>query len=136
MTDYLQVKKYFCTIMDENGDSHVFEAYSLESITGRIAHIPLEKLRNVFPKTGDRTLQLLRRGNMVDILIGVAHWSWHPVRETRATGGGDLWIASCRFGVCVGGRHPLIKDNTKKSDDIFTVNHTYFTESLVHSHFP
>ena len=101
VTDYLQVKKYFCTIMDENGDSHVFEAYGLESITGRVAHIPLEKLRNVFPKTGDRTLQRLRRGNMVDILIGVAHWSWHPVRETRATGGGDLWIASCRFGVCV-----------------------------------
>ena len=74
---------------------------------------------------------MLQRGNTVDILIDVAHWSWHPQRETRATGGGDLWIASCRFGICVGGRHPSIKDGTKKSDDIFTVNHTYFTEASV-----
>ena len=92
VTDYLQVTKYSCTIKDENGESFVFEAYGLESITGRVAHIPLPKLRKVFPDTSDQTLQMLRRGNTVDILIGVAHWSWHPQRETRATGGGDLWI--------------------------------------------
>ena len=135
VTDYLQVVKYSCRILDENGDSYVFEAYGLENITGRVAHIPLEKLRKLFPHTSEKTLQLLRRGDKVDILIGVAHWSWHPQPETKATGGGDLWMASCPFGVCVGGRHPLIKDGTKKSDDIFTVNHTYFNETSVPSHF-
>ena len=89
VTDYLQVTKYSCTIKDENGESFVFEAYGLESITGRVAQIPLAKLRKVFPETGEHTLQMLQRGDVVDILIGVAHWSWHPERETRATGGVD-----------------------------------------------
>ena len=46
---------------------------------------------------------MLQRDDVVDILMGVAYWSWHGQHETREIGGGDLWITSCRFGVWVGG---------------------------------
>ena len=127
VTEYFQVINYSCKLLDEKGIEFPFHAYGLESITSRVAQVPLAKLKRLFPNTSLSMLKLLHREAVVDVLIGVAHLSWHPKLETQAVGGGDLWIASSNFGICVGGSHPMISDGTKKSDEIFSVNQTYFT---------
>ena len=134
VTDYLQVTQYSCTIIDDSGEAWTFKAYGLESITGRVSQLPVAKLRKLFPHTSEKVIESLKRGSGVDFLIGLLHPSWQPQRAEKAEGGGDLWIWRCRFGACVGGRHPRINEVTRKSDDIFIVNHTYLTETSV-THF-
>ena len=52
------------------------------------------------------------RYSQVDVLIGYGHPSWHPVKSEKAPGGGDLWIHKSIFGVCVGGSHPNVREET------------------------
>ena len=61
----------------------------------------------------------------MDVLIGASHPSWHPEMAERARAGGDLWVYRGIFGKCIGGRHSLIREETRRCDSLFTVNHTY-----------
>ena len=131
VTDYLTVTLYTCTLLDESGTECTFQAYGLESITGVVSQISSTKLRKFFPRSSDKLIELLRRGSVVDFLIGMLHPSWHPDRAEKAAGGGDLWIYRGRFGACVGGRHPEINERTRRSEGLFNVNHTYFTDVSV-----
>ena len=83
-------------------------------------------LRRLFPHISDSVLRSLQRADDVDILIGISHPSWHPERAERAVGKGDLWLFRGRFGVCIGGRHGDIKDATRVSKGLFSVNQAFF----------
>ena len=67
----------------------------------------------------------MERGKGVDFLIGMKHPSWHPERAERARGSGDLWLFRGKFGSCIGGRHHEIKEETQRSDSLFSVNFAY-----------
>ena len=56
VTDYLQVTKYVCSMLEETGEVFKFEAYGLENITGRVSHITPEQLRKLFPRMSESTI--------------------------------------------------------------------------------
>ena len=126
VSDYKTVTFFQCTMMDEDGNWHSFEAYGIESITGAVSQIGLSKLQTLFSQLTKTTAERLMRLNRVDILIGICQASWLPQREEQAVGGGDLWTYKCMFGRCVGGRHPNLTDLTKKNEkNLFTVVETF-----------
>ena len=84
--------------------------------------MPSSKLKKLFPGVSLEKLKSMERGTRVDVLIGIANFSWQLVRVKRASGGGDLWICENRFGVCYGGRHPEVSEGTKRFNDLFHVN--------------
>jgi hypothetical protein len=129
------VIKYNCSIRDGNGKLVEFKAYGLEDITGALSSIAADVIKRMFPMITDEIINSVKRGTLVvDYLIGSPHPSWHPEKKERAEGGGDMWLYQCRFGVCLGGRHPLVKEETKKSDSIFHVNHVYHSSTVVQNH--
>ena len=125
VTDYRTVISYKCSLRDENGTVASFNAYGMESITGDVSKIDGGKLKQLFPHLSETMLHSLRRGDKVDVLIGIGHPSWHPERAEKAKSSGDFWIYRGCFGACVGGRHPDIYEGTHRSDNLFFVNHTY-----------
>ena len=123
VTEYQQVTLYTCSIRDTDGISYTFEAYGMDSITGPLTQISAVLIQKLFSHMSPEKVQTLLRGEHVDFLIGMEHPSWHPSKIERAEGEGDLWVWSGWFGSCVGGSHPEIEENTRKSDALFTVNH-------------
>ena len=102
--------------------SSKLEKLGLEKITGAVSRIQPSKLKKLFPGVSPEKLKSMERGTRVDILIGIANFSWQPVRVKRASGGGDFWMCENRFGVCYGGSHPEVSEGTKRSNDLFHVN--------------
>ena len=49
----------------------------------------------------------------VDVLIGCEYAAYHPQRTQNV---GHLLLLQNRFGLCIGGTHPSIKDEIKKHD--------------------
>ena len=129
--DYLTVVSYNCRLTGIDGKVYSFTAYGMENITGALSVLKREVVQSLFPRLDDVTVQNLLRGANVDFLIGMKHPSWHPERAESAGGSdGDLWLYRGRFGVCIGGRHPMIMEETHKSDSLFHVNHVYHVNRL------
>ena len=124
VTDYT-VTTYKCFLRDEDNVLRNFEAYGLKNITGSLTPIDTPKIKELFPHLTDKVVQYLERGKGVDFLIGMKHPSWHPERAERARGSGDLWLFRGKFGSCIGGRHHEIKEETQRSDSLFSVNFAY-----------
>ena len=123
VTEFLTVTEYNCELKDVGGKLVPFKAYGIECITSQVSEVGYDKLRRFFPQVSDNLIHQLQRKSQVDVLIGLPHPSMHPERTVRAKGGGDFWIYEGRFGSCVGGRHPQLREDTRKSKDLFVVNH-------------
>ena len=129
-TDYYTVIEYTCYIRSMDGTLEKFEAYGMESITGALTTIGTQVIRRLFPNLDERTISNLKRAKDVVYLLGMKHPSWHPERAERARGEGDLWLYRGRFGACIGGRHLMIKEETRKSSSLFVVNHVYHVNTV------
>ena len=70
-----------------------------------------KNLANLFK--GVSKVDILRPAGPVDVLIGYEYAAYHPQRTQNV---GRLLLLQNRFGLCIGGTHPLIKDETKKHD--------------------
>ena len=127
--DYYTVISYSCRLIALDGTVYEFSAFGMENITGALTTVRREVIQQLFPQLDNKTISCLLRAANVDVLIGASHPSWHPERAERARAGGDLWLFRGLFGVCVGGRHSLIREETRRSDALFTVNHTYHVNS-------
>ena len=124
--NFIEVTLYKCYIFDINGVKEEFEAYGMESITGAVSKIGFETIVKLFPNLSHKFVNKLLRGDVVDFLIGMLHPSWHPVPAEKAGGGGDLWVYRGRFGACIGGRHSEVREETRKSENLFVkVNQIY-----------
>ena len=66
VTDYLRVKQYTCSLLDESGEVFTFKAYGLESITGRVSPVSFAILRKLFPNVSKKMIELLQQGSVVD----------------------------------------------------------------------
>ena len=131
----MRVIRYNCSIRDKHGKLWNLKAYGLENITGAMSSINAAVIRRIFPRISDEMIQTVKRETVVvDFLVGSQHPSWHPKMKEQAECGGDMWLYECRYGACLGGRHPFVKEETKKSDSIFHVNHVYHVSSVVQNH--
>ena len=130
VSEYVSVMVYSCSIVDIDGNVEYFEAYGMETITGAVTEIGRLKIKRLFPHLSEANINMLQRHSDVNILLGIGHPSWHPDRTEKARGGGDFWIYRGKFGSCVGGRHPEIKEETRKSDSLFVTVHKNFHISV------
>ena len=131
VSDYVSVTTYKCSLLDVNGQIEHFEAYGMETITGAVSKIGYSKIQKLFPHLSDKNIRTLQRVDRVDFFIGIKHPSWHPERTEKARGGGDFWLYRGRFGKCAGGRHPEIKEETRKSDNLFVKVHQNFSTQVI-----
>ena len=123
-TDY-HVITYTCSMLDVNGEEYEFKAYGMDSITGALTRIGEGLVKKFFPHLPHDFVSKLLRRSKVDFLIGMKHPSWHPDKAERSQEGGDIWLYRGIFGTCVGGRHPNINEETRRSDSLFSVNFVY-----------
>ena len=98
----------------------------METITGAVTQIGFAKLKKIFPHFADKTIRTLMRENRVDILCGIKQPSWIPERSEKAKVGGDFWLYRGRFGSCVGGRHPEMREETQRSSNLFAKVHQVY----------
>ena len=133
VTTDLTVIRYECSLRDVNGKLEKFEAYGMESITGRLSKVSASRIKELFPNLSEQQIRVLQRADDVDVLIGAGHASWHPERVERAKGGGDLWRYRGKFGECLGGSYLGITGGTSKSSDLFHVNYSYHVAATSHA---
>ena len=124
--DYISVTVYTCYLVDVDGKTEKFDAYGMSCITGSVTKINFQTIKRLFPHLSDKFINKLLRGDVVDFLIGMLHPSWHPQRAEKAQGGGDFWVWRGRFGACIGGRHREMREETRKSENLFVEVHQVY----------
>ena len=100
----------------------------IKSITGVLTSIGTGVVKKLFPSLPHNFVSKLLRKSKVDFLIGMKHPSWHPDKAERSQKGGDIWLYRGIFGTCVGGRHPDIREETRRNDNLFSVNFVYHAD--------
>ena len=71
----------------------------------------IENLANLFKSVSKD--DIVRPAGPLDVLIGYEYAAYHPQRAQNV---GHLLLLQNRFGLCIGGTHPSIKDDIKKHD--------------------
>ena len=133
--NFIEVTVYTCFLVDTNGETVEFEAYGMKTITDSVTQLDLTTIQRLFPHLPRREVNQIMRGGQVDFLIGMYYASWHPNRAEKSEGGGDLWVYRNRFGVCIGGRHPEVKEGTRKSKNLFVeVHQSYHVSTSIPLH--
>ena len=101
----IETMKYKLPLMDKQGHAVEFEVYGTNNITSDIEHVNVESIAHLFRNvTKD---EIARPIGSVDVLIGYEYAAYHPEREQNV---GHLILLKNRFGRCVGGTHPLLKE--------------------------
>ena len=85
--------------------------YGIDQITSDIESVSTENLANLFK--GVSKGDIMRPAGPVDVLIGYEYAAYHPQRTQNV---GHLLLLQNRFGLCIRGTHPSIKDEIKKHD--------------------
>ena len=103
--------KYTLPWIDAQGQTVHIEAYGIDQITSDIESMSIENLANLFKSVSKD--YIVRPAGPVDVLIGYEYAAYHPQRTQNI---GHLLLLQNRFGLCIGGTHPSIKDKIKKHD--------------------
>ena len=101
--------KYAVPIIDMNGNMKFIISYGIDAITKEISEIDNENLAEHCP--GLDLNNTIRPRGKVDLLIGYDYASWHPIKVKNW---GHLLLLGNRFGRCIGGSHPRIREGTEK----------------------
>ena len=107
----INTMKYILPLVDAQGQTVHIDAYGIDKITSDIESVSTENLANLFK--GVSKDDIARPAGPVDVLIGYEYAAYHPQRTQNV---GHLLLLKNRFGLCIGGTHPLIKDKIKTHD--------------------
>ena len=107
----INTMKYILPLVDAQGQTVHIEAYGIDQITSDIESVSTENLANLFK--GVSKDDIMRPAGPVDVLIGYEYAAYHPQRTQNV---GHLLLLQNRFGLCIRGTHPSIKDEIKKHD--------------------
>ena len=101
----IETMKYKLPLLDKQSHAAEFEVYGINKITSDIEHVDVESIAHLFRNiTND---EIARPAGPVDVLIGCEYAAYHPEREQSI---GHLVLLKNRFGRCIGGTHPLLKE--------------------------
>ena len=101
----IETMKYKLPLLDKQGHAVEFEVYGINKITSDIERVNVESIAHLFRNvTRD---EIARPAGPVDVLIGYEYAAYHPEKEQNI---GHLVLLKNRFGRCVGGTHPLLKE--------------------------
>ena len=107
---------YKLRLRDTKGHMKPFTVYGIKQISSDIRPIEIAGVVQLFPHIKEE--EIARPVGNIDVLIGYKYAVNHP---TMIEASGNLVLLGNKFGKCLGGCHPLLKERTKKS--IHLVNH-------------
>ena len=96
--------RYILPLKDTRGEVVEIVVYGIERISGAIDPVDTSEIKEL------STFNVKRPEGEVDVLIGYEYAGYHPTVEESV---GHLLILGSRFGRCLGGAHPKLKDSTK-----------------------
>ncbi|XP_078370325.1 uncharacterized protein LOC144654092 [Oculina patagonica] len=100
-------RKYQLPLIDVQGKRILFEVYGIEKITSNIQSVNVDNISHLFSVPSD---DIQRPTGTVDVLIGYEYAGFHPDKEQSAE---HLLLLRNRFGRCIGGTHPSIREMTE-----------------------
>ena len=101
----IETMKYNLPLLDKQGHAIEFEVYGINKLTSHIEHVDVESIAHLFRNVSKD--EMARPVGPVDVLIGYEYAACQPEREQNI---GHLVLLKNRFGRCVGGTHPLLKE--------------------------
>ena len=122
----INTMKYILPLIDAQGQTVHIEAYGIDQITSDIESVSTENLANLFK--GVPKDDIMRPAGPVDVLIGYEYAAYHPQRTQNV---GHLLLLQNRFGRCIGGTHPSIKElSYARVQHVIKVEDFYKIENL------
>lgn len=110
-------RKYKLPLIDLKGETTLVEVCEIDKITTDIQSVNMDKALDTLKiQRGDVT----RPKGAVDVLIGYDYAGFHPVKERNVE---HLMLLKNRFGRCIGGTHPSIREKNHKSAFDACANH-------------
>ena len=102
-------EKYRLCLIDKKGQIVEFDVYGIDKITSDIQSINIDGIVQLFKNVSKE--EIVRPTGAIDVLIGYEYAGFHPEREQNSE---HLLLLKNRFGRCIGGTHPLIKETSMK----------------------
>ncbi|XP_068675344.1 uncharacterized protein [Montipora foliosa] len=102
-------EKYRLCLIDKKGQIVEFDVYGIDKITSDIQSINVDGIVQLFKNVSKE--EIVRPTGAIDVLIGYEYAGFHPEREQNSE---RLLLLKNRFGRCIGGTHPLIKETSVK----------------------
>jgi len=102
-------RKYKLTLIDKKGQELQIDVYGIDKITSDLQTINLDGVHCPFRNVTKE--EIARPTGEVDVLIGFEYAGFHPQKEQSSK---HLLLLKNRFGRCIGGTHPQIKETNKR----------------------
>ena len=118
-------RKYKLTLIDKKGQELQIDVYGIDKITSDIQAINLDGIHRLFRNVTKE--EITRPTGEVDVLIGFEYAGFHPQTEQSSE---HLLLLKNRFGKCIGGTHPQIKE-TNERHELNSVQVLHSTSSTV-----
>ena len=99
--------RYKLSLIDEQGQEAHFEVYGIDKITSEIQSVSINGVAQLFKNISREAI--MRPTGTVDVLIGYEYANYHPQKEQSS---GHPLLLRNRFGRCLGGTHPSLKEAT------------------------
>ena len=109
VTEEIHSFRYAVPLVDRQGHTVQIFAYGIDRITADIDNIDVHSVLSLFDDVDAKEVE--RPRGQVDLLIGYEYAGYHP---TRLKAVDHLVVLENRFGKCLGGTHPAIKERTKR----------------------
>lgn len=100
--------RYTLSLIDKQGQEVQFEVYGIDKITSDIQSVNVDGIIQLFKNVSKE--EISRPSGTIDVLIGYEYAAYHPQNEQTS---GHLLLLKNRFGRCIGGTHPFVKETTK-----------------------
>ena len=120
-------RKYKLTLIDKKGQELQIDLYGIDKITSDIQAINLDGIHRLFRNVTNFKEEITRPTGEVDVLIGFEYAGFHPQTEQSSE---HLLLLKNRFGKCIGGTHPQIKE-TNERHELNSVQVLHSTSSTV-----
>jgi len=101
----IETMKYKLPLLDKQGHAVELEVYGINKITSDIEHVDEESTAHLFRNIIKD--EIARPAGQVNVLIGYEYAAYHSEKEQNI---GHLVLPKNRFGRCIGGTHPLLKE--------------------------
>ncbi|XP_068713032.1 uncharacterized protein [Montipora foliosa] len=100
--------RYKLSLIDKQGQEVQFDVYGIDKITSDIQSVNVNGIIQLFKDISKD--EISRPSGTIDVLIGYEYAAYHPQSEQTS---GHLLLLKNRFGRCIGGTHPFIKETTR-----------------------
>ena len=110
--------RYDLNLIDRDSRIVHFIVYGIDQISTNVSNVDLSKIRSMFKSARPEAFR--RPVGEIDILIGFEYAGYHPVTIQSAN---HLVVMENRFGHCIGGQHPLLKETTRKLVQHVSISH-------------